>query len=191
VAKRNVTNTFTTTQVIGTTSSSNVSLILNENKRQAWLGTANGGGDLYLWDTTNNKSIISSTKAGVNTFYGNITGYSPNFCTFTTASGNNVSCATEVYTKIAEIAVVPGAWYIVSSSLEFNANKNGARTLYDGGNASVGTTVKVSPSQSGITKLTHCKFHSDSSITKLYLIAWQNSGSALTVSGSISLLRLK
>ena len=190
VAKRNVVNTFTTTQVIGTTSASNVSLILNENKRQAWLGTANGGGDLYLYDATNAKPIIISTKAGVNTFNGNINGYSPNFCVYTTTNGNNISCPSSTSTKVAEIAVVPGACYILHSEIEFSSNTQGARSLYHGASTS-GANVKVSPCQSGVTKITHCKFHIDPSVTKLNLIAWQNSGSTLTVSGSMSLLRLK
>lgn len=40
-------------------------------KRHIWAGHANSNGNFYLYDTTNNKSILSSTAAGVSTFHGN------------------------------------------------------------------------------------------------------------------------
>lgn len=41
-----------------------------DSERTVWSGIKNSGGSWYLWDTTNNKGIITSTKAGANTFNG-------------------------------------------------------------------------------------------------------------------------
>ncbi len=41
-----------------------------DSKRSIWAGIRNDQGGFYLWDGTNNKGIISSTK-GRNTFFGN------------------------------------------------------------------------------------------------------------------------
>lgn len=62
---------------MGTTSTVNGSAINFYSKassststRYIWMGYANGANSFYLWDSTNSKSIITSTAAGVNTFNG-------------------------------------------------------------------------------------------------------------------------
>ncbi len=41
-----------------------------DKNRSIWAGTANGSGNFYLWDATNNKRIISSATEGTNVFEG-------------------------------------------------------------------------------------------------------------------------
>ena len=192
IAKKNLYNVFTTHQAIGSTSLANLHLDFIDPKKHVWAGTANSSGNFYLWDATHNKWILVNDPNGVNTFNGNITGYSPNFCVYTASGDKTKSLANDTWTNIAEIAVVPGGWYLITAHVQFAANKNGARALnVRTSSAAANVDSKVQPSQSGVTEMAYFTIHADSA-TKIYLNAWQNSGGALNVtSASLSTLRLK
>lgn len=187
-ARKNVNNVFTTSQTIGSTSLANLSLHWIDPRRHVWAGTANSNGSYYIWDTTNNKAILSSDASGNNAFNGNITGFANGISTFIDDSSTASLASGDGGILTARYPT--GSLFFVMVKVAFAANTSGTRSV--GITTSNGSRLlqKVSACSSGKTILTASDIVGYTS-NGIGLWVAQNSGSTLSIEYEFKIIRIR
>lgn len=108
------------------------------------------------------------------------------------ATGSTISVSTSTYTNITSLTLEPGTWAVFGMA-RFPSNATGRRMVAIGPNNAASNTVyqMVNATNGGITALEACWTWTLTTTTTEYLVAWQNSGGALNVTGYLAAVRIK
>lgn len=149
-----------------------------------------GSGDLEIpvpdktSDLVNDSGFISADDNGNVSISGGLTveGHSSKIGSRIIAKlDSQKNIATSTYVQVCKIDLPAGVW-ILTAYVRISANASGLRranlALSSQADAS---TVQVAPASGGFTQLNFARVYAVSSNTSVYLNAWQNSGSELTL----------
>ena len=107
-----------------------------------------------------------------------------------------VNTATSTYKTVAEVSLSAGTWIIMGVA-QFASNTTGRRRVFfsttkdSSTDAGYALQKNTKPASGGVTLARTYFQESLSSTTTYYLNAWQNSGSALDITGRIKAVRVK
>ena len=115
--------------------------------------------------------------------------------TVTVKSATSVSVASTTYTNIANTGSISAGTYIIRGYINYPSNATGRRVAVfsttSGGSSSYNSMVNTKTAVNGVATYIHLTgLFTITSATTLYLVAYQNSGSTLTCSGRIELLKI-